>query len=79
MRIYEEYPMPTGKIYDDRAAMFRKLQTEEDYLFAKSCKHFGNSADSFNRCMACHCHHDGGRVITDRLSDCHRCQNYAAR
>lgn len=74
----QEYNPPSGRIYDERSSLFRKLQTDDDYLFARTCKYFGNSADSFNRWMACHCHHDGGRVITERLADCRRCHNYAA-
>ena len=75
------YPMPTGPVYDKAAGLFRELQKDERYKFARSCKHSTDTADSFNRYVSTYCHvrqeHIAG--FNDKLDRCKTCKLYKKR
>ena len=81
MGAYQEYPMPTGPIYDKEAKLFRELKNDERYKFARSCKHCTDTADSFNRYVSTYCHarqeHIAG--FDDKLDRCKTCKLYEKR
>lgn len=78
---FEEHRMPTGPIYEERAKLFRRLQSDERYKTAKSCIHCTDTADSFNRYVSTYCHlrqeHIAG--YEDKLDLCKCCSDYEKR
>lgn len=78
---FEEYMMPAGPIYEERAKLFIRLQSDERYITAKSCVHCTDTADSFNRYVSTYCHlrqeHIAG--YEDKLDLCKGCSDYERR
>ena len=77
----EEYGMPTGSTYEERAKLSGRLQSDERYKTAKSCIHCTDTADSFNRYVSTYCHlrqeHIAG--YEDKLDLCKGCSDYEKR